>query len=370
MRICVITSRFGVSGVPLAQLRFSRALANRGHDVDYVIGYINKGNVQPEIDGVNVYVLNKLRVIYMVLPLTRYFKRVKPDIVFSAGDHLNIIVLLAAILSGSKAKISGSSRVTPFDTYSNVLFSKRWILKQFSRILILRANALTCVSKDMVKQYHQVFKKPPHVCVYNIVNDTMSQKKMMEAVKEKYLSTKTESIIVAAGMLEVWKGFADLITAIKELSKTRKVKLIILGEGSMRFELQNLINELGLELVVELKGHVENPLKYFRNANVFVLSSYVEGLPNVLVEAMTCGCTPVSTDCPTGPREVLKNGKYGYLVPMHDPVSMAKGIDEALKFPISKNLLLEAVKPFSEDAVIKKHFELLDIDNEEQNIDN
>ncbi|MCJ7773912.1 MAG: glycosyltransferase, partial [Desulfobacterales bacterium] len=81
-------------------------------------------------------------------------------------------------------------------------------------------------------------------------------------------------------------------------------------------ELQKFIETRGLSEFVQLLGYVENPLKYFARANVFVLSSLVEGLPNVLVEAMMCGCTPVATDCPTGPREVLQDGKYGYLVPM------------------------------------------------------
>ncbi len=84
-----------------------------------------------------------------------------------------------------------------------------------------------------------------------------------------------------------------------------------------------------------------------------------DGLPNVLVEAMLCGCTPVSTDCPTGPREVLQEGRYGYLVPMRDPEAMAAAIQRALDNPIPAALLAEAVKPFAEDAVIRRHFEVL-----------
>jgi len=106
-------------------------------------------------------------------------------------------------------------------------------------------------------------------------------------------------------------------------------------------------------------GYVENPLKYFARADVFVLSSLVEGMPNVLVEAMMSGCTPVSTDCPTGPRELLQGGKYGYLVPMRDPQAMSAAIECALDNPISRTLLDEAVAPFEENRVIDRHFELL-----------
>jgi glycosyltransferase involved in cell wall biosynthesis len=150
---------------------------------------------------------------------------------------------------------------------------------------------------------------------------------------------------------------------MKELAKSRKLRLVILGDGPLRAELEALIKKLDLNDVVKLLGYVDNPLKYFSRADVFVLSSHVEGLPNVLVEAMICGCTPVSTDCPTGPREVLQDGKYGYLVAMRDPIALAAGIEKALDHPIPKNLLRDAVKPFAEHAVIARHFEILGVGN-------
>jgi len=348
-------------------VRFARALAAAGHDVDLLVGCINHGYTLPEIEDVKVVILNKSRVIRMLIPMIRYFNRENPNVVFSAEDHLNGVVLLAALISGSKAKISGSSRVTPFDTYSNVPFTKRWVLKQFMRALMSRADALTCVSKDMVDQYRTVFKLPPHVCVYNIVEDSHSKKKLSEPVDDEWFLDKSEPILVAAGRLAPWKGFPDLILAMKELTKSRKAKLVIFGDGPMRDELQVLIDDLDLRAVVKLFGYVENLLKYFNRADVFVLSSYVEGLPNVLVEAMMCECTPVSTDCPTGPREVLQDGRYGYLVQVRDPVAMAAGIEKALESPIPGHLLQEAIVPFSEHEVIKRHFQILGITVPDQN---
>jgi glycosyltransferase involved in cell wall biosynthesis len=125
--------------------------------------------------------------------------------------------------------------------------------------------------------------------------------------------------------------------------------------------LSQLVHELNLNMHIDLVGYVNNPFKYYKNADVFVLSSYVEGLPNVLVEAMMCGCTPVSTDCPTGPREVIQNNKYGYLVPVKNPQLLAAGVINALENPISKDLLDEAIKPFSADNVIKSHFSSLNL---------
>lgn len=359
MKICIVTPRFAVSGVPLAQIRFAEALAANGHAVDFVIGCVNRGLAMPETFGVNVMLLDRTNVRGMLYPLWKYFRNNKPDVVFSAEDHLNAIVLMAAILAGSPAKISGSSRVTPYDTYSTNMFTKRWVLKQVFRTVMWRANVLTCVSKDMVAQYRKVFRNAPHVCVYNIVDNRLSRQKMLEPVDAEWFLQKNTPVIVAAGQLEPWKGFADLIRAVKEVSRRRTVRLVIFGEGSLHAELEHLIEELGLADNVKLPGNVANPLKYFTHADVFALTSYVEGMPNALVEAMMCGCTPVATNCPTGPRELLNDGKFGYLVSVGDPVSIADGIERALEKPIDKNLLAQAIAPFEEQTVIARHFELL-----------
>lgn len=359
MKITVITPRFALAGVPLAQIRFARALARRGHEVKLIVGFVDPAYEFPEITDIVIDVWHLPKVRSMLLPIIRYLRTEKPDVVFSAEDHLNTVVLIAAWLAGSKTRISGSSRVTPFDTYSDVLFSKRWVLKQLSRLVMRRADALTCVSQDMVGQYRKVFDSPPHVCVYNIVDDAYSRERMREAVDHPWLCDKTIPVLVAAGRLAPWKGFADLFEAVALLNGHRQFRLMILGDGPLRAELQNLIESRGLVGTVELLGYVENPLKYFARADVFVLSSLVEGMPNVLVEAMMCGCTPVSTDCPTGPRELLQDGKYGYLVPMRDSAAMAAAIERALDHPIPKALLDEAVEPFEENRVIDRHFEVL-----------
>jgi len=365
MKISVITPIFTIAGVPLAQVRFARALARRGHDVDLVIGWIDPAHLFPDVSDINVIDLDKRQVRNMLQPLRTYLRSARPDVVFSAEDHLNAVVLLAAITTSSRAKISCSSRVTPFDTYSDKWMSKRWLLKQFMRAVMWRADALTCVSQGTVEEYRKIFASPRHVCVYNSIDDTYSRSRIQEAVEHEWFRHKECPVLVAAGRLAPWKGYADLIHAVKELSLRRRVRLMILGDGPLRCELQSLVSELGLSDVVSLLGYVENPLKYFAHADIFVHSAHVESLGNVLVEAMMCGLTVVSTDCPTGPREVLQSGKYGYLVPMRDPVAMAAGIETALHSPILNQRLEEAVRPFEEGAVIRRHFEVLGLSENE-----
>jgi len=368
MKFAVITPVFAIAGVPLAQIRLARAISSRGHTVDLIIGRILDGYTFTPPEGVNTIVFDRANVRSLLLPLKSYLQHQKPDVVFSAEDHLNTIVLVAAYLSGSQAKISCSSRVTPFDTYSNRLFSKRWILKQLAKATMPRADALTCVSKDMVKQYQSVFSNSPYVCVYNIVSDGGALARMQEDVDHPWLASSDVPVIIAAGRLATWKGFADLIDAIALVSTIRPVRLLILGDGPLMVDLQQRILSHGLDNVVHLLGYIENPLKYFSRASIFVLSSHVEGLPNVLVEAMMCGCTPVATDCPTGPREVLDDGRYGYLVKPRDPFSIADGILKALDCRISDHQLAAAVQPFKEDAVIERHFKLLGLSEHSQEV--
>jgi len=361
LTIAVVTPRYAVSGVPLAQWRFAAALAQTGHHVDLIIGNCDSDLTVPPAPGVAVRILDKPQVRGMFLPLCRYLRRVRPDVVFSAEDHLNTFLLAAAIATRSRAKISGSSRVTPFDTYSNRPFTKRWVLKWAARAVAWRADALTCVSQDMVEQYRTVFgPATAHVCVYNIVDQPEARARAAEPVDDPWFLDRSVPLVIAAGTLAPWKGFADLIAAIAVLrDQGSAARLVILGEGPSRAVLEALVSTYNLGERVRLPGRVANPLKYFAHSDVFALSSHVEGMPNVLVEAMLAGCTPVATDCPTGPRELLQGGRYGYLVPVADPSALAAGILAALDRPIAPAVLAEAVVPFEQHSVIARHFALI-----------
>ena len=360
MKILVIAGRYGLSGVPLAQLKLAKALARDDHHVELIYGAVNEGNKLPESNLFKISTLNSKRVSSMLFPLAKYFIFKKPDLVFTAGDHLNAIVLIASIISISFAKISCSSRVTPYDTYSSKIFSKGWLLKIVMSLVDWRANALTCVSKEMVEQYHSTFAHKRHKCVYNIVLDEESKNIMSKKVHEEWLNNKSGQILIAAGALEPWKGFDDLINAFNLVKlENKNIKLLILGDGSMRLKLKQQISELNLENYVKLLGFKNDPIRYFSLSDIFVLSSHVEGMPNVLIEAMMAGCTPVSTECPTGPKEIISENENGYLAKVKDSRSIANAIIKALDKPIEKNKLKDAVKQFHEKIILEKHFHML-----------
>lgn len=362
MRISIFTSQYSVTGVPLAQARLARALVKAGHNVDLVFGFSPSTSKVKKMDKVNVLIWNCRRALFMLPKIVFYLRVEKPDIVFSAEDNMNAVILLAAILSRSKTKISVSSRISPEAVYSYQIFSKGWLLKKFVQLVMSRADVWSCVSKDLAMSYSQIFPRKKFVCVYNIVDDDASRLRMIEPIGHPWLDDEKRNVCITAGTLHERKGIHDIIKAVSLLRYDGiDVRLIILGKGPQEEHLRTLVEDLDLFDRVSFEGLVENPLKWFRKSDIFVLASVREGMPNVLIESILGGCTPVSTNCPTGPREILESGRYGYLVPMKDPISLAAGIEKALLNPIDPGVLQEAIKPFQEDAVLAEHFRLLGI---------
>lgn len=138
-------------------------------------------------------------------------------------------------------------------------------------------------------------------------------------------------VIIAVGRLIKQKDFQTLIRAFKIVRREQTARLVILGEGGERAELERLIREIGVGEDVWMPGFVENPYAYMSRADIFVLSSITEGLPTVLIEAVALGIPVVSTDCPHGPREILALGGSGHLVAVSDVVSLAKCLKNSLE---------------------------------------
>ncbi len=358
-KIIFFIARYSHSGVPLAQLRLAKAFYQRGFKVDFVIGYVPQGLSLPTDVQFDVINLAQARTFRLLWPLVGIIRRQQPDVIFSAEDHLNAVVTLAVLLAGSGARLSVSSRVTPYDTYSNKVLSKGWVLKALNPLLWRRADALTCVSKDMVKQYQAIFGKTKHQAAYNVIVNSDLERKKREEVDHPWLNDREIPVIISAGRLAPEKGYPDLIVAMKLVNEQLPVRLLMLGDGPLRGQLQQMIDEAGLNQRIQLLGFQPNPYKYYARSRLFVLSSYVEGLPNVLVEAMACGCAVVSTDCPTGPREVLQDGRVGRLVPIRSPRAMAEAVLEMLAASPDASILESAVLPFSEERVVAAHQSML-----------
>src|SRR5690606_19838676 len=166
-------------------------------------------------------------------------------------------------------------------------------------------------------------------------------------------------IILGVGRLVPQKDFATLLKAFSHLRRCQPAHLVIIGEGRLRSELMALARSLGIDKDVWMPGFTDNPYAFMRLASVLVLSSVCEGLPNVLLEALACGCPIVSTDCPSGPSEILLKGKYGTLVSPGDARALAQAIHHTLENPPYRDDLLLRAADFDIQKISRQYLEVL-----------
>jgi glycosyltransferase involved in cell wall biosynthesis len=168
-----------------------------------------------------------------------------------------------------------------------------------------------------------------------------------------WFEERTCPIVLGVGRLVPQKNFPLLIDAFAEIRRERDARLVILGEGPERAHLEALVQRHGLEESVALPGFVDNPYACMARASVFVLSSDFEGLPTVLIESLGVGTPVVATDCESGPREILRDGALGELVPVGNVQALARGIAQTLASP-RRAPSAELLHPYTLDAVVEQ----------------
>jgi glycosyltransferase involved in cell wall biosynthesis len=207
--------------------------------------------------------------------------------------------------------------------------------------------ALSGVPRDLLK------------VIYNPVITPSLVAQARQEPAHPWLAPGQPPVIMGAGRLTRAKDFPTLIRAFAEIRQHREARLMILGEGEERAGLTQLARELGLADDVALPGFTENAMSHMARAAVFVLSSAWEGLPTVLIEALAAGARVVSTDCPSGPREILQEGRLGALVPVGDAHALAEAVLEALERP-STPVPPSALAPFTKDTAVDHYLQVID----------
>jgi glycosyltransferase involved in cell wall biosynthesis len=183
-----------------------------------------------------------------------------------------------------------------------------------------------------------------------VVPSPIVNERLLRLAKEPcphpWLETGEPPVILGVGELCERKDFATLLRAFAQVRAALPSRLIILGEGRKRPELEALAHTLGIADAVALPGFDPNPYAYMARAALFVLSSRCEGAPVVLMEALACGVPVVSTDCPSGPREILQGGRLGALVPVGNAEELARAVLVTLRTPPDRQSLREGARPF------------------------
>lgn len=347
-------------GAERVMVNLARGFAKQGFKVDLVLAKAEGPYLSQVPDNVRVIELKSRRVLYSLPGLIRYLRQERPEALLSALDHANIVALWAKKLSQVPTRVVVSVHSTLSKASTNATSIRARLIPLWVRVFYPGADAVVAVSKGVAEDLIRLTnlrREKVHV-IYNPVITPELFAKADEPLDHPWFEPSEPPVVLSVGRLTPAKDYSTLIRAFALVRKKMPARLMILGEGEERPKLEALIKELGLEQDVVLPGFVNNPYKYMKHATVFVLSSRWEGFGNVLVEAMALGTPVVSTDCPSGPLEILDGGKHGKLVPVGDPNLMAKAILETLedrKKDLSKiNLTL-----FSLEYVMNEYAKIL-----------
>lgn len=359
-KITLFFSSLRGGGVERVRLHLARGFINRGLHVDLIV--VNAvGELLSQVPhGVNLIDLGARRTILALPGLIRYMRTAKPDAILSSQTHNNIIAVWARVLSGVPTKliVTEHSDLRAVVKYAPLKDKFRPIV---ARLFYPWADEIIAVSKGTADALSAMAGIPRDriSVIYNPIVMPDIEAKAREKPNHPWLKHRDHKVVLAVGRLSVAKDYPTLIKAITLLKELQDIRLIILGKGECRAKLEELIRENELQNRVDLPGYIPNPYVYMSNADVYVLSSKREGFPNTLLEALACGTPVVSTDCHSGPSEMLKNGQYGQLVPVGDHEAMAKAIVNTLDNPLSSDVLKKRASDFSIDKICDQYLNML-----------
>ena len=359
-KICLFLPSLRGGGAERVMLTLANGIAEKGYIVDLVLAKAEGPYLKDVSPKVNVIDLGASRMLLSLLPFAKYLKKEKPDSILSAMSHVNIIAFLAKSLSGSKARLVFSEH-NNLSTSSSVNKShKTTLLKSLMSWAYKKADVIVAVSNgvadDLAEQIN--LSRPGIVTIYNPVVTSHLLELKEEPLNHPWIQNDIP-FIIGVGRLTAQKNFALLIDAFNQLQKKHDINLVVLGEGELEEELKTQIERLGLEDKVLMPGFVDNPFPWMKHAKCFVMSSDFEGFGNVLAEAMACGTPVVSTDCPSGPFEILEGGKWGKLVPVRNESALADAIDESLSSDIDTKSLEKRAKQFNTENSLIQYLEIL-----------
>lgn len=360
MRLALFLPSLRGGGAERMMLNLAEGFAQRGFCVDLVLAKADGSYLKNVSKEVHVVDLNMGRVIKSLPALVRYLHSEKPDAMLSAMGHANIVAVWARSLARVSTRLVISERSNLTLSAQNAPNKRGRFMPWLMKIFYPRADGVVAVSKGVADDLARVIKLPRQriTVIYNPVVTPELLQKAQEPVDHPWFCPGEPPVILGVGRLTRAKDFPTLIRAFAMVRKERPARLVILGEGEKRHELEELSKQLGTANDVSMPGFVDNPFPYMQRSAVFVLSSAWEGLPTVLIESMACGCPVVSTNCPSGPAEILENGKYGKIVAVGDAVELAEAMAATLDVPESLNVARRA-QDFGVEQAIEGYLKVL-----------
>ncbi len=297
-------------------------------------------------------ILQPIQALYNFFIIMRSNKN---DVIMTSGYSFNAALVMLRVISRSKAKIV----IRETSTFSKAIQNKKTLLSKVltraARRLYLYADLVIFPSNGAKQDLIQVL---PSLNARTAVIGNPVDFELLEREKRHHLPDYlkiNENFILGVGRLISIKGFDQLIEAWAHINTDKNLDLVILGEGPERTNLLEIAKKLGLSKHFHLPGFDENPYKYMTKAQLYILTSHYEGLPNALIQALSCGCPAVSYDCPSGPKEILNQEHLGSLVPLFDKDNLVNAMNLELSKQRNEKRRIESMKHFDKEQIAEHY---------------
>lgn len=300
------------------------------------------------------------RVRHLFFPLVRYIRLQQPTSMLACMWPLTVVAVLARLFARKPLRLVLAEHTTWSVAKIAQKLRTRLVIKLTMRVLYSSVDALVAVSKGAALDLAKMANLPADTvhAIYNPIVDPGRAAPTNPVSPDGWVSGPHKRIL-AVGTLTDVKDYPTLIRAFAVLQESIDARLLILGQGTEQRELQLLADELGVAGDIFMPGFTLDPAGYFAHADLHVLSSVAEGLSVVIVEALEQGTPVVSTDCPSGPREILKDGQLGILVPIGDHQALAEAMKQSLISPTEPGALKARAMDFSIAAAADRYIDLL-----------
>ena len=355
--ILIVLPNLNGGGAERLHINLANYWVAKGYQVKFVLMSLTGDLFELVDNNVEIIDLKAQKIKDIPFKLSSVIKKTNPNFIIAAMWPLTCAAFVGWIFSGRQGKLFLSEHTAliaanPYETKTS-LFTIRLTI----RICYRFASGLIAVSKGIKNEMCQLAKIEPSKVqvIYNPVTKGIDINEVYKADNIKLWDGHDGLKILSVGSLKTQKNHETLLRAIKLIPSKYKAKLIIIGEGPLREHLLNIINQLEISNQVSMPGFIIDPYPWFASADIFVLSSRWEGFGNVIVEALECGTQVVSTNCFSGPSEILDNGRFGQLVPVQDPESMALAIEKTYNNKIDRNILTVRAKEFSIERISQQY---------------
>ena len=356
-RIAMFVPTLVGGGAERVMLTLAHGFLGRGHAVDVVMVKAEGALVTRIPPGARVIELGTRRVILSVPALARYLRREQPVALLSTLDTANVVAVVAARIARQSTRVAirqANHLSRSLERASVPLLSAlvRWSYPHADAVIAVSSGVAEDLAERLGLRRARIHVVPNPIVTRELVHQAG------RPLDHAWFAADAPPVVLGVGRLTEQKRFDVLIQAFALARARCEARLMILGEGEELPRLQGLIRELRLEEVVSLQGFVDNPFPYMARSRVFVLSSDWEGLPGALIQALACGTPIVATDCDSGPREILQEGRLGRLVPVGDVAALADAISTAVREP-RMPLETDACLPYTESAAVETYLRIL-----------